>query len=63
MRPCKFETDEKRDEIARQTAEFLAANKTVEHFEYLVKSDYVEKLERRPDGTLTGKCNNRLFER
>jgi UDP-glucose 6-dehydrogenase len=63
MRPCKFETDDKRDEIAGQIADFIQSGKSVEHFDYLVKSDYVEKLERRPDGTLTGKCNNRLFER
>jgi hypothetical protein len=63
MRPCKNPTDEQRDEIASQVAEFLAAGKTVEHFEYCVRSEYVEVLERRADGTLTGKTNSRLFEK
>ncbi len=63
MRPCKNQTDEQREEIARQVADFLAAGKAVEHCEYCVRSEYVDVLERRADGTLTGKSNSRLFDK
>lgn len=63
MRPCTFITDKLRAEIASQTQDFINNMKYVEHFDYLVKSQDDMKLERRADGTLTGKCNNRLFEK
>ncbi len=66
MRPCKFETDETRELIARQMAEFMQNGKSVEHYPYLAKSEYntdPTSEHRRPDGTLSGKVNSKLFDR
>jgi len=65
MRPCKFETDDLREEIAEQVAQYIQSGKTVEQFAYLVKSDFNGQVEykRNPDGTLRGSCNSHLFDK
>lgn len=65
IEPCKFKNDETRELIAAQMAEFEAAGKSVEHFGYLVKSTAIQgdvEQHRRPDGTLSGKVNSKLFD-
>jgi hypothetical protein len=61
MRPCTNDKEKLREEIARQTAEYLASGKTVEQFGYCVKTEYQDNRHRNPDGTLTGSAHHHLF--